>query len=142
TTSYVNALVAVADPLTRRFTVTSTVAGVCAGVVQVMVVVLITVTLAHMVPPTVTVDPALKFTPVMLITVPPAVGPELGFTAVTWTVVVPTLAKNASMPPRLVLWMEVPLSGKSVDDVSPVAYAFPEPSTANPRPKSPPDPPR
>src|SRR5438876_12052197 len=61
----------------------STVPAACAGVVAVICVALTTVTPVAAVPPTVTVAPAAKLVPVIVIAVPPAVGPEVGLTAVT-----------------------------------------------------------
>ena len=55
----------------------------CAGVLAVIVVLLFTITPVAAVPPTVTVAPEAKPVPVIVISVPPAVGPEVGDTVVT-----------------------------------------------------------
>jgi hypothetical protein len=64
-------------------TVTVTAPASPAGVVAVIVVLFTTVTPVAAVPPTVTVAPAVKFVPVIVIVVPPAVVPLLGDTPVT-----------------------------------------------------------
>ena len=61
-------------------TVTSTVPAACGGVSAVMVVASTTTTLVASAPPTVTVGPAVKFVPVIVISVPPDVGPVEGVT--------------------------------------------------------------
>ena len=53
------------------------------GVVHVIDVAETTVTLVQAEPPTVTVEPLPKFVPVIVIDVPPAVEPDVGFNAVT-----------------------------------------------------------
>ena len=53
------------------------------GVVHVIDVAETTVTLVQAEPPTVTVAPLTKFVPVIVIAVPPAVEPDVGFTDVT-----------------------------------------------------------
>jgi hypothetical protein len=52
-------------------------------VIAVIVVGLTTTTLVAAVPPSVTVAPARKFVPVIVIGVPPVVGPDVGETALT-----------------------------------------------------------
>ncbi len=64
-------------------TVTLTVPAACVGVMAVIVVALTTFTLVAALPPTLTVAPALKLVPVIVIAVPPPVGPEVGDTLVT-----------------------------------------------------------
>src|SRR5688500_15193298 len=64
-------------------TATSTVPALCAGVVAVIVVLLVTTTPLAAVPPTVTVAPAAKPVPVIVICVPPVVGPDVGETVET-----------------------------------------------------------
>src|SRR3989442_4532588 len=64
-------------------TITSTGPATCAGVVALICVALTTLTLVAGVPPTVTVALASKFVPVIVIAVPPAIGPEVGLTPVT-----------------------------------------------------------
>src|SRR2546428_6074243 len=54
-----------------------------AGVVALICVALMRVTPVAALPPTATVAVASKLVPVMVMAVPPAVGPELGLTAVT-----------------------------------------------------------
>ena len=65
--------------------VTSTLAvpALPAGVVQVAVVLLVTLKLVHAVPPTVITVAPVRFVPVIVMTVPPAAGPEVGETEVT-----------------------------------------------------------
>src|SRR3989442_1657961 len=75
------ALVALDWPPT--VTITSNVPATCAGVVALICVALTTLTLVAGVPPTVTVALASKFVPVIVIAVPPAIGPEGGLTPVT-----------------------------------------------------------
>jgi hypothetical protein len=76
------------NPLARLplwpFTVTVTVTApaTCAGVVAVIEAPL-TTTLVAAVPPIVTVAPVAKLVPVMVIAVPPAVGPLFGETLLT-----------------------------------------------------------
>src|SRR2546422_1170317 len=55
----------------------------CAGVVALICVALTTLTPVAADPPTVAVAPAAKPVPVIVIGVPPAVGPEVGLTAGT-----------------------------------------------------------
>src|SRR5437870_8195234 len=55
----------------------------CAGVVALICVALTTLTPVAALPPTVTVAVASKLVPVMVIAVPPVVGPEVGLTAPT-----------------------------------------------------------
>ena len=64
-------------------TTTSTVPAACAGVFAVIVVLLLTITPVAEAPPTVTVAPKAKLVPVIVICVPPAVGPEVGNTVDT-----------------------------------------------------------
>src|SRR5438876_9990354 len=65
-------------------TTTSSVSAACAGVVALIWVALTTLTPVAGLPPTLTVaGPVSKLVPVMVTAVPPAVGPELGLTAVT-----------------------------------------------------------
>src|SRR3989475_13016985 len=59
---------------------TSATPAACGGVVALICVALTTLTPVAGVPPTVTVAPAAKFVPVIVIAVPPAVGPEVGLT--------------------------------------------------------------
>src|SRR5207244_11600799 len=66
-----------------RGTVTSTDPAAWAGVVAVIVVALTTFTAVAAVPPPLTVAPAAKFDPPIVIGVPPSVEPELGLTMVT-----------------------------------------------------------
>lgn len=73
----------VADVPADVVTVTSTLPDACAGAVAVIVEELPTVTLVPAVPPKLTVAPDTKFEPEMVTTVPPAVDPVLGLTAVT-----------------------------------------------------------
>ena len=53
----------------------------CAGVVAVIEVLLATLTLVAEIPPRLTIAPLTKLAPLMVTDVPPAVGPELGETA-------------------------------------------------------------
>src|SRR2546426_12183963 len=55
----------------------------CAGVVALICVALTTLTPVAVAPPTVTVAVASKFVPLIVIAVPPVVGPEVGLTPVT-----------------------------------------------------------
>src|SRR5437867_157828 len=64
-------------------TTTSATPAACAGVVALICVALTTLTPVAALPPTATVAVASKFVPVMVMAVPPAVGPEVGVTAVT-----------------------------------------------------------
>ena len=64
-------------------TMTSKVPAACAGVVALICVLLMTLTPVAAAPPTVTVAVASKFVPVIVIAVPPAVGPDVGLTPVT-----------------------------------------------------------
>src|SRR2546422_68220 len=68
-------------PLT--VTMTSATPAGCAGVVALICVALTTLTPVAALPPTVTVAVASKLVPVMVIAVPPVVGPEVGLTAPT-----------------------------------------------------------
>jgi len=68
-------------PLT--VTVTVTAPALPAGVVAVIVVLFTTATLVAAILPNVTVAPAVKFVPVIVTAVPPAVDPLLGLTLVT-----------------------------------------------------------
>jgi hypothetical protein len=82
--TYVNwspGFVALGCPLT--VTTTSKVPAACTGVVAVTWVALTTLTPVAAVPPTVTVAPAAKFVPVIVMTVPPDAGPDVGLTAPT-----------------------------------------------------------
>ena len=78
---YVNAPVAVTvqPPVV---TVTSCAPAVPAGVCAVIEVALTTTTLVAAAPPTVTVAPAIKLVPVIVMSVPPAAEPEVGLTVV------------------------------------------------------------
>jgi hypothetical protein len=67
-------------------TVTSTAPAACAGVEAVIVVALLTFTLVGAAPPTVTVAPAANPAPVMVMFVPPAIGPDAGDTLLRLTV--------------------------------------------------------
>src|SRR5881394_1053069 len=80
---YVNAFAR--DPLCASafVTVTPTAPGACAGVVAVIVVAFTTVTPVALVPPTLTVAPALNPVPLIVIAVPPTVDPDGGATPVT-----------------------------------------------------------
>ena len=69
------------SPLT--VTVTATVPAVPAGVAAVMVVPFTTTTLVAVAAPNVTVAPAMKFVPVIVTGVPPAVDPVFGDTLLT-----------------------------------------------------------
>ena len=64
-------------------TCTFTAPAACAGVVAVIEVALFTVKLVAAVPPKVTAVAPVKFVPVMVTLVPPAVGPVFGDTVVT-----------------------------------------------------------
>src|ERR1700744_2733489 len=64
-------------------TTTSTAPAACAGVVAVMEVALLTVTDVAAVPPNVTAVAPVKFVPVMVTVVPPAIGPLAGLADVT-----------------------------------------------------------
>jgi hypothetical protein len=64
-------------------TVTVTAPALPAGVVAVIVVLLVTTTLVAAAAPNDTVAPDAKFVPVIVIDVPPTVGPLLGLTPVT-----------------------------------------------------------
>jgi hypothetical protein len=63
--------------------VTVTAPALPAGVVAVIVVLLLTTTLVAPAVPNVTVAPAAKFVPLIVIAVPPAVVPLLGLTLLT-----------------------------------------------------------
>jgi hypothetical protein len=80
---YVKPLTSV--PLRPLLFVTATVTAPAlpAGVVAVMVVLFTTLTLLAAAPPNFTVAPLAKFVPVIVTTVPPAVGPPFGLTLVT-----------------------------------------------------------
>ena len=78
-TAYVNAAGAVAVP-SAVVTATSTGPTAPVGVSQVIVEESTTDTLVHAFPPTSTVDPAVKFPPLIVIWVPPLVEPEFGLT--------------------------------------------------------------
>lgn len=80
---YVKAPALVADCASGLVTTTSVSPAACAGAVAVMEVGLATVTFVANVPPTRTVAPATKFVPLIVSTVPPAVGPLTGETALT-----------------------------------------------------------
>ena len=73
-----NPFVDVAEPVSLLVTTTFLAPALPAGVVQVIDVAETTVTDVQALPPTVTVAPAAKFVPVMVIAVPPAVLPEVG----------------------------------------------------------------
>ena len=64
-------------------TSTETEPGAWAGVVQAIVVVLVTTTLVAALPPKVTLTVPKKFVPVMIVEVPPVVSPVLGVTPFT-----------------------------------------------------------
>jgi len=81
--AYVNALASVPLCVSALMTVTLTAPAACAGVVAVIVVPFTTVTPVAAVPPTVTVAPAAKPVPLIVIAVPPAVGPDVGETLPT-----------------------------------------------------------
>jgi hypothetical protein len=68
-------------PLTVTATVTAP--ALPAGVVAVMVVLFTTTTFVAAVPPNVTVAPVVKFVPVIVTAVPPAVDPVFGETLLT-----------------------------------------------------------
>lgn len=78
-----NAFARVAVPLLVLVTTTSLAPEVPAGIVQLIEVAERRVTTVHELPPTETVGLARKFVPVIVITVPPRVDPEVGDTAVT-----------------------------------------------------------
>src|SRR5207244_3030420 len=80
---YWNALASDPDWVSGLVTWTVTSPLACAGVVAVICVVLVTVMPVAAVPPTLTVAPLWKFAPVMVMTVPPAVGPDPGNTELT-----------------------------------------------------------
>src|SRR3989442_14644373 len=61
----------------------SRVPAACVGVVALICVLLMTLTPVAAAPPTVTVAVASKFVPLIVIAVPPVVGPEVGLTPVT-----------------------------------------------------------
>src|SRR3989442_16023159 len=61
----------------------SRVPAACVGVVALICVLLITLTPVAAAPPTDTVAVASKFVPLIVIAVPPVVGPEVGLTPVT-----------------------------------------------------------
>lgn len=63
-------------------TLTATAPAAWAGVVALMLVALLTVTAVAAVPPTETVEPAKKLVPLMVMRVPPVLGPLVGLTAV------------------------------------------------------------
>ena len=73
-----NPFVDVAEPVSLLVTTTFLAPALPAGVVQVIDVAETTVTDVQALPPTVTVAPAAKFVPVMVIAVPPAVDPLVG----------------------------------------------------------------
>jgi hypothetical protein len=64
-------------------TATATAPAVCVGVVAVIDVALLKVIPVAAVPPTLTVAPTAKLVPVMVMTVPPRVEPDVGATLVT-----------------------------------------------------------
>ena len=64
-------------------TVTSTVPADCAGSSAVMLVAPLTVKLVAVVEPKVTAVAPVRLVPVIVTLLPPAVGPEVGFTLVT-----------------------------------------------------------
>lgn len=74
---YVKPPLNVADCVSVLVTTTSCAPALPAGVVQVIEVADTTITFVHAAPPTVTVAPARKFDPVIVIDVPPALVPEL-----------------------------------------------------------------
>jgi len=74
----VNPPVDVVVPVSELVTTTFLAPALPAGVVQVIDVAETTVTDVQALPPTVTVAPAAKFVPVIVIAVPPAVLPEVG----------------------------------------------------------------
>ena len=66
-------------------TITLAVPALPGGVLAVIVVAFTTVTLVAGLPPIVTVAPGRKFSPLIVITVPPLVGPKFGVIPVTMT---------------------------------------------------------
>ena len=80
--TYRNAPEAVAVPPSVRVTTTSAQPGTPAGDTKDMLLVDVTTTTVAAIPPTLTVAPAVKFTPVRVTAVPPATGPVLGVTVV------------------------------------------------------------
>ena len=81
--TYVNPPVSVAFGLTPVATTTSCAPAVPDGVMQVIEVDETTITDVHELPPIVTVAPEIKFVPVIVTEVPPAVVPEVGEMLVT-----------------------------------------------------------
>ena len=77
--TYINALGKVAVP-PAVVTATSFAPAAPAGVTAVMDVSLTTTTLVAATPPTVTLDPPIKFVPVIVIAVPPVMSPTFGLT--------------------------------------------------------------
>jgi hypothetical protein len=78
---YVKAFDRVALPPSGFVTMTATAPAALAGVVAVSWVALAMLTFVAACPPTVTVAPVTKLVPVMVIAVPPVVGPVVGATA-------------------------------------------------------------
>jgi hypothetical protein len=64
-------------------TVTATAPAACVAVVAVIVVLFTTTTFVAAAPPKLAVAPFTKFVPLIVIAVPPAAGPDPGFTPVT-----------------------------------------------------------
>ena len=77
--TYINALGKVAVP-PAVVTTTSFAPAAPAGVTAVIDVSLTTTTLVAATPPTVTLDPPIKFVPVIVIAVPPVMSPTFGLT--------------------------------------------------------------
>ena len=80
---YVNPLASVELCRSGLVTSTLTAPAVCAGVVAVIVVGLLTVTFVAAVPPKLTVAPVEKFDPLIVTAVPPVVGPLSGVMPLT-----------------------------------------------------------
>ena len=79
-TTYVNEIACVVDPLGVVTTIVLAPIVVDAGVTAVIEVALTTTTLVAATPPTFTLVAPIKFVPVMVIAVPPVVGPVAGLT--------------------------------------------------------------
>ena len=88
-----------------------------------------TVTFVANTPPTATVAPGWKRVPVMVIAVPPAVGPELGATLVTTVVSAVTVIENA----RLAVWPPLVTSTVKFDVPTPVGVPVMSPFVAKSR---------
>ena len=107
------------DPLCASafVTVTPTAPAACAGVVAVIVVAFTTVTPVALVPPTLTVAPALNPVPLIVIAVPPTVDPDGGATPVTVGAGAVTVRLND------VVCVTDPATAVTVTDVVPRATA-------------------